>query len=343
MTGPNLDTRHLASFISVSLGVGLGLFTTLIAYNGVHEIAASLAVAGAGLLAVALFHLAPLLAAAVGWHTLLRGTDRPRLRTMLRARWVAESINQLLPVLQVGGNLVRAQLLARSGVAGTLAGASVVVDVTLHLVAQLVFTALGLGLLLVRLGPGELAGRVTIGLVLTAAGAACFYLAQRRGLFETLTSAIERFVRTPEWLSLTASGAAMDARVRGLYGARETITASCLWHLVNWMLGTGEVWLVLRFLGHPVGVADALLLESLVEAIRTAAFAVPGALGVQEGGFLVLGAMLGLTPQTSLALSLAKRVRELLLGLPGLVAWQVGGVAGALVTRALESGEGGEG
>jgi hypothetical protein len=63
----------------------------------------------------------------------------------------------------------------------------------------------------------------------------------------------------------------------------------------------------------------ALLLESLGQAVRGAAFAIPGSLGVQEGGFLLLAPFAGLTADTALALSLAKRAREVLLGIPGLL------------------------
>ena len=65
------------------------------------------------------------------------------------------------------------------------------------------------------------------------------------------------------------------------------------------------------------------MLESLGQAVRAGAFAVPGALGVQEGGYVMLGRVVGLGPETALALSLAKRVRELVLGIPGLIAWQL--------------------
>jgi hypothetical protein len=68
-----------------------------------------------------------------------------------------------------------------------------------------------------------------------------------------------------------------------------------------------------------VGWRESLLLESLGQAIRGAGFAIPGALGVQEGGYLLLAPLAGLPPNAALALSLAKRARELLLGLPGLL------------------------
>jgi hypothetical protein len=75
-------------------------------------------------------------------------------------------------------------------------------------------------------------------------------------------------------------------------------------------------------MGHPLGFTGALALESLVLALRTAAFVVPGAAGVQEGGYLVLGAVFGLPPEVALALAVLKRARELVMGLPALLLWQ---------------------
>jgi len=104
--------------------------------------------------------------------------------------------------------------------------------------------------------------------------------------------------------------------------------------LVGWIVGTGEVYLIALFLGWPVSWREALLLESLGQAIRGAGFAIPGALGVQEGGYLLLGPLAGLPPDAALALSLAKRARELLLGLPGLLYLRFSARAGAAVVGA---------
>jgi uncharacterized membrane protein YbhN (UPF0104 family) len=77
-----------------------------------------------------------------------------------------------------------------------------------------------------------------------------------------------------------------------------------------------------RVLGHPLSLIDSFILESLSTGVRGAAFMVPGALGAQEGGMVLFGALLGLPADLALAISLAKRVRELALGLPGLAVWQ---------------------
>ena len=63
-------------------------------------------------------------------------------------------------------------------------------------------------------------------------------------------------------------------------------------------------------------------MESLCHAIRNLAFFVPGALGVQETGLVLIGALIGLPADVAIALSLAKRFREIVIGLPALASWQ---------------------
>jgi len=146
-----------------------------------------------------------------------------------------------------------------------------------------------------------------------------FYLLQRRGFFSKLIRAANRFAGKRDWSQWVSRAEAIDLAIQGIYGRVSGVAASFLLGLVGWLVGTGEVYLILVLLGHPVSWLAALLLESLGQAIRGAAFAVPGALGVQEGGYLLLAPLAGLPADAALALSLGKRAREILLGLPGLL------------------------
>jgi putative membrane protein len=146
-----------------------------------------------------------------------------------------------------------------------------------------------------------------------------FYFMQRRGLFGKLMRAVARFAGKRDWSQVMSQADAIDSAVQDAYGRGGRVAASFLLSLVGWLIGTAEVYVVLLLLRFPVGWGDALVLESLGQAIRAAGFAIPGSLGVQEGGFLLLGPLVGLRPETALALSLAKRAREVLLGLPGLL------------------------
>lgn len=69
-------------------------------------------------------------------------------------------------------------------------------------------------------------------------------------------------------------------------------------------------------MGVSLDIAAVLALESLLSAIRSVAFIVPNSIGVQEGAYVMLGTTLGLSPDFALALSLLKRGRDLVVGIP---------------------------
>lgn len=197
------------------------------------------------------------------------------------------------------------------------------VATTQQMLSQALFGAIGVLLLTAHAGDGTLLCALLGGSALFAASASWFYYLQRRGLFARLARLLSRVASGRDWLDLTGGAEALDRAVQAVYRHRGAVRASFLLNLAGWLAGTGEVWLALRFLGHPVRLLDALFLESLGQAIRGIAFAIPGALGVQEGGYVLLGALIGVPADTALALSLIKRARDLLLGLPGLLDWQL--------------------
>jgi uncharacterized membrane protein YbhN (UPF0104 family) len=94
-------------------------------------------------------------------------------------------------------------------------------------------------------------------------------------------------------------------------------------HLAALLADVVEVWLLLWLMGSPVGLADAFVIETMGQAVRSAAFAIPASLGAQEAGYTLVATMVGLPPEVGLALSLLRRVCFLVVGVPGLVLWQV--------------------
>ena len=308
--------------------VGLGLVAGLIAASDLDQVTAALALAGWSIGLIGLAHLGTLLADTLGWRALLRPPQQPSMRSMAMKRWIGSSVNALLPVAQIGGEFVRARLLARAGIPGAAAGASVVVDLTAGLVTQVVFILLGMGLYL------ELQGG-TGWLLQAGAGIAAFSLLllgfgglQRRGLFVRLARIFEQITRGRAWQGLVGSAAALDREILARYDDPAQLSVCAAWRLLGWLWGSAEVWLAFWLLGHPVGVVEAVILESLGQTMRSVGFMLPGGLGAQEGGIVAGGLMLGIAPDLALAIALIKRARELAYGVPGLVAWALVGFAG---------------
>lgn len=307
----------------VLLSLGTALFVALLAWQGFGAVAATLAAAGWGLALVAAFHLIPLVIDARAIAVMSpRGTPGASTRATLLARWVGESVNSLLPAGQIGGPVLMARYLSQRGVPLPRAAAAVTVGTTMQALAQILFALAGIAVFSLVASQQAAAHLRTPALIATAllgASALGFYFAQRRGLFGRAMRLVSKALGPRAWPSLAARADAIDAAVAELYGERRRIAATFWLSFAGWVVGTGEVWLALRFLGHPVGWIDALLLESVGQAIRGAAFMIPGSLGAQEGGYLLLAPLVGLPPEAGLALSLAKRARELALGLPGML------------------------
>jgi putative membrane protein len=275
-----------------------------------------------GLAAVISFHLVQILFSALGWRVIAGPTQpRPSLRSYMVLRWIREGVNNLLPLAQIGGEFVVSRLLQRRGLNLAAAIAGTVADLTMEMVTQIVFTLLGLVLLLSSVGDDGIAGYVVSGLVVAALVAGGFLGAQWLGLAAAIEHGLMRIGRAVGWRG-TAKVEGLHKALVACYRAPVRVALAALFQMVSWLLGGVEVCLVLHFLGHDLSIGPGLVIESLGQALKAVGFAVPGALGVQEGGYIIVCHAFGLSPEIAIALSLMKRLREVVLGVPGLLAWQ---------------------
>ena len=281
----------------------------------------SLRAVGWWVVAIAAFHLVPLLLSAAAWQFALAPAHRRSLGVLLVLRWIREAVSGLLPVAQLGGDVVGARLLAGPAVPATAAAASVVVDLTVELVTLGLFILLGLVLLTATSRWAAASGWMQAGSAALLAGVLVCAAASRPGLLRPIRGLFERVVRLPSFFD-SAFVHDIGRAARARYADRRAMAAAGVLHLLSWLAAAGEIWLVLRCMGVPIGVREALVIESLSHALRSAAFFVPGALGVQEAGFIEIGALFGIAPEAALALALARRMREIALGAPALLAWQ---------------------
>ncbi|MBO0735888.1 MAG: flippase-like domain-containing protein [Alphaproteobacteria bacterium] len=297
---------------------GLAMIAALVGYFGASAVIRSLlAVGWLGFAAVCLIHLAVVSLEGIGWRLLVSGV-RPWV--FLRGRLVRDAGSEVLPFSPMGGSILGARVVALAGVPATIAAASTIADLTLEFLAKIAFMALGLGLLVLLQPDAPVALPVIFGVSATGLVAVGFMALQRHGfgLFDRFARMLER-----GWAERTAAGvAAVHAALTEIYQRRRRLSGGFIIHLVCWVLSAVEPWVALRLAGVPLGFATVIVIESLVYASRTAAFAIPNAVGVQEAAYVLIGASFGLTPEMALAISLLKRARDLVIGLPALATWQ---------------------
>ena len=189
---------------------------------------------------------------------------------------------------------------------------------TFELLAQVVFTLIWAFALLLGMVHNSIVERSAVLAILALAATVIgLFLIVRAGASGRLWSLASRFARR-SGLAGTRSVGEPPALYRP--GAGQMFR-STLWHLLSWLFGVVETFAGLRALGLHASLRQATVVEGVGQIVRTAGFAVPGALGVQEGGLVLVCGLLGIAPASAIALSLLRRIRELALGLPGLVVW----------------------
>jgi len=303
---------------------GAALFTILLIRQGAPQVGVAFASAGWAIAAVVIYHLTvPVFLDALAWWVLFPKSDRLSLWQLFWMRWIGESVSTLVPSAAVGGDIVRARLAAINGARLPVAAGTVLVDLTLGVFTQAAFTVLGVVLLVDVTGQRNFVRPTLVGTLVGIVGVAGFYFVQRLGMFRFLANIIARLANSPEWQSLVQSGETLDRTIRTLYARRRAVVMCCVWTIISLVAGSGEIWIALHALDLHATFVNALILQSMVLTFRSAAFAVPGGLGVQEGGYLFVGNLLGIPGDAAFALSLIARVRELALGIPGLIFWQL--------------------
>jgi putative membrane protein len=302
---------------------GGALFIFLLIREGAAQVGLAIARAGWGLLAVTLFHLVQTLSDAAGWLVLIPKQNRVRLTSSFFLHWLGESINNLLPTGRVGGDVVVARVAAIWGTPLRIATAAMVVDITIGVITKVIFVVISVTLLVAATGRTDLTRPGLLAVLVGAFAVAGFYAVQRAGIFRWIATMASRLVKSPGWDSLVQGGEALDQTIRLLYTRRRGLVCCGLFWTLSWLIASGEIWIALWALGLPSSFTTAVILESATLAIRGAAFLVPGAVGVQEGGYILLGNLLGIPSDMALALSLVRRVRELALGIPGLITWHL--------------------
>ncbi len=301
--------------------MGLSLAVWLVLHVGVAAVfAAALSVGWSGFALLCLYGLLLFALLGTAWFALAQDEDR-RIWTFWWGRAVRDSAGEVLPFSQMGGFLVGIRAVMLRGVGASFAFASTIVDITIELIAQIAFAIIGFVILLARVptSPSSttLAHGVMAGIAIGIVGAGGFLAVQRRGLgfFERLTA---RFLP-----GAADRAIAIHREIAQLHARPLRLMFSFAVHLACWIATAGWAWIALRLMGVHAAILSVIAIEALLYAIRSAAVFVPNAIGVQEATYLMLFPLFGLAPSAGLAISLLKRARDVTVGIPVLLTWQV--------------------
>ena len=236
-------------------------------------------------------------------------------------RLMREAASDVLPFSQLGGLVIAGRVAVLGGVGAGEAFASSVIDITVEIAAQLIYTLCGIAMLVQHLGSGRashgpLLWSLAVGLLVGLAIVAGMVATQKKGV-----GLFEQVLRK---MAPNAADHAQEAHeaFQAAYAQRGRLLASLALHLIGWFGGAFGTWLILLFIDRPMPYLSVVAIDSILFAFRNAAFIVPSGIGVQEGAYALLGPLFGLPVEAALGLSLLKRARDITIGVPVLLSWQ---------------------
>jgi putative membrane protein len=306
--------------VAIALVAGVIAGVYLVWMIGFAPVFAAIARAGIGGLAVlCLYALLVFVSLALAWYFLLPPRQRQRPRDFYLGRLVRDSIAEISPFSPVGGMVAAARLMILKGMNPAWAAASVAGDATTEAMAQAAFLALGLGIGITQFshmaGSESVTRWMVVVLFLAVPAIALLIFLQRRG-----AGLAERIAG--RFFPQVKDGASFHDAIHAIYESKTRLTLSATWHLVGWIGGGVGTWIAFRLVGGEVSLLNAVALEALLSTLRSIAAPVPAAIGVQEWGYAMLAPLFGLPAEMGVAVSLLKRAREIVLGVPALLYWQ---------------------
>ena len=305
-----------------ALPVGVAILIGLVLHEGARDVLQTLRSAGFVLLWLVPLHALPLLLDAYAWHLLL--ARRARLVFLWWVAAVREAVSRLLPVASVGGEIVGIRLARWRVDDASGVTASVIVEVLITMAVQYAFAALGLVLIVASSSAADTWHTIGAALLLSLpVPLVAVVLMRRGGIFQALERWAARLLGDAHpWLQ-GIDGRRLDVDIDALMRRTGLLLRAFAWQFAGYALGALETWWALSLLGHPVSVGGALAIEALTQAVRHAAFIVPGGVGVQEATIVLLAQLFGVNHEAALSLALVKRMREIVFGCLALASWQV--------------------
>ncbi|MBI3637679.1 MAG: flippase-like domain-containing protein [Candidatus Rokubacteria bacterium] len=289
--------------------VGFALLAAMIAWNDPAAILASIRRLGWGLLLIIVFPATLVMVFdTLGWRFAFE-RDRVPFPLLVTVRAAGEAFNMATPTAALGGEAVKAWLL-RGTVPLEESLPSVIVAKTTITIAQGLFLLIGVAMAWTSAMPDSTLLRAMQWLlVIEALGLAGFVVGQTGGLLARFERLIDRIGLHPG-RGRGVLGRVDDVLARFYRERPGRLTLSIGFHLIAWLLGVIETYLILHLLEIPVSLTTATLIEAFGAAIKFATFLIPASLGALEGGYAATFAALGLAASTGVSFSLVRRVRE---------------------------------
>jgi len=317
--GHNYHVRHPIHVLRyILLAVGL-IFLSLLVWNigprNVYEAASTLG--PAALLAVLIPSVIMYVIEAYGWKLVLgpSASAVPFWR-LLTIRTAGEVVNMTTPTAYLGGEPLKAYLLKQHHVPITEGVASVIIAKTTLTIAEVFYILIGIAVGFLILGTGGSVGQTITAAVVSVTVLVCsiagFVFIQQRGLFASMLSIVKKLGLRVQVLETQEEHLrSIDQTILSFYRHhREAFALSTGVCLFGWLAESLEVFVIISCLGDTASLGSVISIGALAALIKGGTCFIPGSLGAQDAGNLLLLQAFGYSDVTGMTFALLRRFRE---------------------------------
>ena len=232
-----------------------------------------------------------------------------------RIRQIGEAYNTITPFATLGGEPIKAQLLKENqGLSLKQGLSSQVIAKTTFLMGLIIFFIPGIAMILIS--PKVSEEFKTISIVGMGAFSTCiflFFVFQVTGTLGKLCIWLNQRTSRPNLINFLVQLEHLNELFSGFYEKYPVrVVKAVVLAFLGWVLGLGEMYAILYFLGFPVSFYDLWVMEALAQLVKIGSFMIPMSLGAQEGGLILIFRALGYPANLGLAVSLVARTKQLI-------------------------------
>ncbi len=272
---------------------------------------------------IAIAHIPTLYFDSLAWLT-LTSKNKLSLSKAFLITWISQTSGKFMPTGNVTGEFVRFFLAKQSGQNVTEASSTVLVDLfvatfSLFIVGFLSFIYLASNFSMVFSENDIL--YFIVGLLIILVASFLFFIFIRKRIFSKLLrfSSKRVFFKIDKKKIYTLFR--LDLALYKLSFHKHKLIKALFYRLIGWFAGALEIYIFFWIIGIDAKLPDVILIETVTATIRSLAFFIPAGLGVQEFAFVMIGEFLGFNGVISFSIAIGRRLREIMVGLPAIVAW----------------------
>lgn len=258
------------------------------------------------------------LAASIGWHRVVAaahpGRILPSSWQLSLIRIKAQTLNLLVPLGSIGGEVLRAADLSRRMGTGVRSTSTVVLDSLASTSAAIAFALAGLAI-----GATVYSFDGPPPALLVVIGGAVMALAL------ALPFVVARLARRIRHRPNSRLGQLFELAKDEQGGLTRAVAASVGWHMAEKILTAGEIYVAIRALGIHASWLDALFVTAVMTGMTTLFFFIPAQVGAAELGVVSAFAAIGLAPVAGLSVALIRRARQIAVIATGATIWMLEG------------------